>query len=99
MEYRHDWYITHARANQDRRRDGAARAAPSDQRQPETRRGHSGRNDCMGDNDTSSRPPEDRGEPGSTRQQGRCLRSYDTEPTVASHVILGVYYRIRVNDM
>ena len=56
-------------------------------------------NDCMGDNDTSSRPPEDRGEPGSTRQQGRCLRSYDTEPTVASHVILGVYYRIRVNDM
>lgn len=52
-----------------------------------------------GDNDTSSRPPEDRGEPGSTRQHGRCLRSYDTEPTVASHVILGVYYRIRVNDM
>lgn len=70
IKYRHDWYTTHVRANQARRRNGTC---PSDQRQPETQRWHFGRHDCMGDNGTSSRPPEDRGEPGGIRHRaGAC---------------------------
>ena len=49
----HNRYITHVRANQARREDGQPqevinRTVPSDQRQPEPRKWHFGRGDCMG---------------------------------------------------